>query len=91
MDLREAAELVLAWGRQHEAAMTLAQAVASVSVLENEIREKTARVGEARQAERDLVSLGERRAELLAEIAELEKRRDVIRAAVRSVLGSGKE
>jgi hypothetical protein len=70
MDLREAADLVLAWGRQHEAAMTLAQAVADVAALEADIQAKRAAAkalaDEHARADADLRALKDEGERLLA-------------------------
>lgn len=50
MTLEEACELVQTWGRHHQAAWTIAQAVAKKGVLANEMREIEARAVAAREA-----------------------------------------
>ncbi|HJQ60169.1 MAG TPA: hypothetical protein VJ890_24910 [Vineibacter sp.] len=72
MDLIEACQLVQAWGRQHEAAMTIARAVADKAALANELREIESRADSALRGE----------AEALARVAAAEAELALKRAAL---------
>ena len=85
MDLTEACDIVQAWGRQHEAAITIARAVQDKAALANEIREIETRLAALRAEDAEMRARIALRDSLNAEIEAQSAKLDAIRAALRQL------
>ncbi|MCW5747729.1 MAG: hypothetical protein KIT36_16190 [Alphaproteobacteria bacterium] len=85
MELMEACEIVQAWGRQHEAAMTIARAVQDKAALANEIREIETRLAGLRAEDTEIRARLALRDSLEEDIANQSARLASIRAALRTL------
>jgi hypothetical protein len=83
MDLTEACEIVQAWGRQHEAAMTVAGAVRDKAALANEMREIESRLAALRAEDAETRARIALRDGINAEIETQSAKLEAIRAALR--------
>ncbi|MCW5747398.1 MAG: hypothetical protein KIT36_14515 [Alphaproteobacteria bacterium] len=76
MTVDEAAEVIRVQARQHEAVMVLAQAVTDFSNFKAELTGLERRIGALRAEGNEIRALKANRDALVAEIAELEAKRD---------------